>query len=91
MKGRLRDFEEKAKKTENRSWDNLGTGKRLNLGSSRHIIKDDDNHFDTSEHGNEEPTQVDNEDSNPIFPRISFKPIFTLKPWLTITKRGINA
>ena len=29
LKGRLRDLEDKLKKTENRSWDNLGIGKRL--------------------------------------------------------------
>jgi hypothetical protein len=51
LKGRLRDLEDKLKKSENRSWDNLGTGKRLNLESSRRVIEDDDNYSDTSEHG----------------------------------------
>ena len=68
LKGRLRDLEEKLKKSENRSWDILGTGKRLNLGSSRRILEDDDNHFDTSEHGNEEHAQDDKKYSDPIFP-----------------------
>ena len=66
MKGRLRDLEDKLKKTENRSWDNLGIGKRLVTVSSRRIIEDDDNH--SSEHGNEEQTQVNKEDSDPLFP-----------------------
>ena len=56
------------KKSENRSYDNLGTGRRLNLGSSRRIHEDDDNHYDTSEHGNEKQTQVNKEDSDPLFP-----------------------
>ena len=68
LKGRLRDLEEKLQKLENRSWDNLGTGKHLNFGSSRRIIEDDDNHFDTSEHGNEDKAQDDREDSDPLFP-----------------------
>jgi hypothetical protein len=54
LKGRLRDLEDKLKKSEDRSWDKLGTGKRLNLGFSRRIIEDDDIHSDTMEHGNEE-------------------------------------
>ena len=65
MKGRLRDLEDKLKKTENRSWDNLGIGKRLLTVSSRRIIEDDDNH--SSEHGNEVQTQVNKEDSDPLF------------------------
>ena len=68
LKGRLRDLEDKLKKSENTSWYNLGTGKRLNLGSSRRIIEDGDNHSNTGEHGNEEPTQVNNADSDPLFP-----------------------
>ena len=65
MKGRLRDLEDKLKKTENSSWDNLRIGKRLLTRSSRQIIEDDDNH--ASEHGNEEQTQVNKEDSDPLF------------------------
>ena len=64
MKGRLRDLKNELKKSENRSYDNLGTDQRLNLGSSRRIIEEDDNHVDTSEHGNEEQSQ----DSDPLFP-----------------------
>ncbi len=68
MKRRLRYLEDKLKKTENRSWDNLGAGNRLNLGSSGRIIKYDDNYHDISEHENEEQTQVNKEDSDPLFP-----------------------
>jgi hypothetical protein len=64
LKVRLHDLEDKLKKSENRSWDNLRTGKRLNLGSSRRIIEDVDNHFDTSEHGNEEQAH----DLDSLFP-----------------------
>ena len=32
LKERLQDLEEKPKKSENRPWDRLGTGKRLNWG-----------------------------------------------------------
>ncbi len=46
----------------------MGTGKRLNLGSSRRRIQDDGHYPDTTEHGNEEQTQVNKEDSDPIFP-----------------------
>jgi hypothetical protein len=42
----------------------LGTGKRLNLGSPRRIIEDDDNHSYTKGHENEKQTQ----DSDPLFP-----------------------
>jgi hypothetical protein len=42
----------------------LETGKRLSLGSSRRVIEADDDHFDTSEHRNEEHTQ----DSDSLFP-----------------------
>ena len=67
LKRRLRDLEDKLKKSRNRSYDNLGTGQRLNI-SSRGMIEDDDNHHDTSEQRNEEQTQVDTEDSDPLFP-----------------------
>ena len=64
LKARLRDLEEKLKKLENRSWDNLGTGQRLNMVSSRRIIEDDDNLSENNEHGNEESTLVNND---PLF------------------------
>ena len=67
LKGRLRDLEDELKKPGNRSYDNLGTRKRLII-SSRRIIEDDDNHHDTNERRNEEQTQVDNTYSDSLFP-----------------------
>jgi len=69
LKGRLRDLEDELKKSGNGSYDNLGTRKRLNI-SSRRIIEDEDNHRDTSEQRNDEQAQVDNGDSDPLFPLI---------------------
>ena len=71
MKGRLRDLEVKLKKSENRSYDNLGTGQRLNI-SSRRIIEDDDNDHVTIEQRNGEKSKVDTEDSDPLFPPNKF-------------------
>ena len=48
LKERLRDLEDKLKKSEKRAYDNLGQVQRLNI-SSRRIIEADDNHYDTSE------------------------------------------
>ena len=64
-KERLRDLEDKLKKSENRSYDNLRTGRRLN---SRPIIEDSDNDHRTSEQWNGEKSQVDTEDFDPLFP-----------------------
>ena len=63
LKARLRDLEDKLKKSENRVYENLGTEKRL---QSRHIIDDFDNdelqnaaikkrNAGTSEDGTEDP------------------------------------
>ena len=63
MKARVRDLEDKLKKSENRVYENLGTEKRL---QSRHIIDDFDNdeqqneasekrNAGTSEEGTEDP------------------------------------
>ena len=72
LKGRLRDLEGKLNMSENRSYDNLRTGHRLNI-SSRLNIEDDDNNHDTNEQRNGEKTQVDTEDSDPLFfPRNQF-------------------
>jgi hypothetical protein len=68
LKGRLRDLNDELKTSVNRSYDILGTGQRVNLGSSRRTIEDnDDDHSNTTEHGNEEQTHVDNEESDPLF------------------------
>ncbi len=56
MKARLRDLEDKLIKSENRSYDILGTGQRLN---SRPIIEDSDNDDYASEQRNEGKSQVD--------------------------------
>jgi hypothetical protein len=66
LKGKLRDLEGKLKKSENRSYDNLGTGQLLNI-SSRRITEDDDNDHDTIEQRNGEKTTVDTEGSDPLF------------------------
>ena len=55
LKERVRDLEDKLKKSENRTYDNLGTGQRLHV-SSRKIIEDDDTDHDTSEQRNREKT-----------------------------------
>ncbi len=67
LKERVRDLEDKLKKLENRSYDNLGTGQRLNI-SSRQAIVDDDNDNDTSEQRSGEKTPDDIEDSDPLIP-----------------------
>jgi hypothetical protein len=56
LKARLRDLEDKLIKSENRSYDILGTGQRLN---SRPIIEDSDNDDYASEQRNEGKSQVD--------------------------------
>ena len=66
LKGKLRDLEDRLKKSENRSNDSLGTGQRLNI-SSRRIIEGDDNDHDTNEQRNGKKTQVDTEYSDPLF------------------------
>ncbi len=71
MKARLRDLEDKLKKSENRSYDNLGTGQRLNL---RPIIEDSDNDDYDSEQRNGGKSQVDTQDSDPLFPANHFLP-----------------
>ena len=91
MNERFRDLEEKLKKSKNRSDDNLGTGKRLNLGSLRRIIEDDDKHYESNENRNEEQTQGDKEDSGSVISHQSQKTMFPLQLWLTTTKSGIHA
>ncbi len=71
MKARLRDLEDKLLKSENKSYDILGTGQRLN---SRPIIEDSDNDDYASEQRNEGKSQVDTEDSDPPFPANQFLP-----------------
>ncbi len=66
MKERVRDLEDKLKKSKNRSYDNLGTGHRLNI-SSRQVIVDEDNDNDTSQQRSGENTPVDIKDSDPRF------------------------
>jgi hypothetical protein len=73
LKERVRDLEDKLKKSENRSYDNLGTGQRLHV-ASRQIIVDDDNDHDTSEQRNGEKTPIEPEDSDPLFPAKRFLP-----------------
>jgi len=73
LKEKVRDLEDKLKKSENRSFDNLGTGQRLNI-SSRRIIEDDDNDHDTIEQRNGEKTTADNNKSDPLFPANGFLP-----------------
>ena len=73
MKERVLDLKDKLKKSENRSYANLGMGRRLNI-SSRRIIKDDDNDHDTSEQRNGEKTPIEHEDSDPLFPAKRFLP-----------------
>ncbi len=69
MKARLRDLEDKLMKLENRSYDNLGMGQRLNL---RPIIEDSDNNDYASEQRNGGKSQVDTENSDPLFPANHF-------------------
>ncbi len=69
MKARLRDLEDKLKKSENRFYDNLETGQRLN---SRPIIEESDNYDYAREERNEVKSQVETEDSDPLFPAYSF-------------------
>ncbi len=73
LKERVRDLEDKLKQSENRSYDNLGTGQRLNI-SSRQVIVDDDNDNDTSEQRSGEKTPVDIEESDPLLPVNRFLP-----------------
>jgi len=73
LKERVRDLEDKLKKSENRSYDNLGTGQRLNI-SSRQVIVDDDNDNDTSDKRSGEKTPDDIEDSGPLFPANRLQP-----------------
>jgi hypothetical protein len=73
LKERVRDLEDKLKKSESRSYDNLGTGQRLHI-SSRQIIVDDDNDNDNSEQRSGEKTPDDFEDSDPLFPVNQFLP-----------------
>ncbi len=61
-KERLRDLEDKLKNSENRFYDNLGTGQRL---KSKPIIEESDN--------DSEKSQVDTEDSDHLF---SADPLF---------------
>ena len=79
MKERVLDLEDKLKKSENRSYDNLGTGQRLNI-SSRRIIEDDDNDHDTTEQRNGEKTPIETEDSDPLFPVHRYLPSNTGSP-----------
>ena len=65
MKERVRDLEDKLKKSENRTYDNLGTGQRLHV-SSRQIIEDDDIDHDTSEQRNGEKTPSEPEYVDPL-------------------------
>ena len=73
LKGKLRDLEDKLKKSENRPYDNLGSGQRLNI-SSRRLIEDDDNDHDTIEHRDGEKIPVITEDSDPLFPGNQYLP-----------------
>ena len=70
LKARLRDLEDKLIKSENRSYDILGTGQRLN---SRPIIEDSENDHNVSEQRSGGKSQVDTEDSDPLF---SANPLF---------------
>jgi hypothetical protein len=80
LKERVRDLEDKLKKSENsRSYDILGTSQRLNI-SSRQVIEDDDNDHDTSEKRNGEKTPIDTEDSDPLFPGYQYLPSNTGPP-----------
>ncbi len=64
LKERLRDLEDKLKKSENRFYDNLGTGQRLN---SRPILEESDNDKYATEQRNAIKSQVDTKDSDPLF------------------------
>ncbi len=76
MKARLRDLEDKLKNSENRSFDMLGTGQRLN---SRPIHVDSENDDDATEKRNGGKSQVDTEDSDPLFPA---DPLFRANQYL---------
>ena len=65
LKARLRDLEDKLKKSENRSFEMLGTGQRLN---SRPILIDSETDDVAIEKRNAGKSQVETEDSDPLFP-----------------------
>ena len=65
LKERVRDLEDKLKKSENRTYDKLGTGQRLHV-SSRQIIEDGDTDHDTSEQRNREKTPSEPEYVDPL-------------------------
>ena len=65
LKARVRDLEDKLKKSENRVYENLGTEKRL---QSRHILQDSDSDEQenaASEKRNAGSSEVDTEDPAP--------------------------
>ena len=86
LKERVRDLEDKLKKSENRTYDNLGTGQRLHV-SSRQIIEDDDTDHDTREQRNRE---TNNKWTCICVPSFTPESISTLKPWLTTSKSQIT-
>ena len=65
LKARLRDLEDKLKKSEIRFFDLLGTGQRLN---SRPILSDSETDDDAIEKRNAGKSQVETEDTDPLFP-----------------------
>ena len=65
LKARLRDLEDKLKKSENRSFEMLGTVQRLN---SRPVLSDSETDDVAIEKRNAGKSQVETEDSDPLFP-----------------------